>query len=254
MRPSENASEMRDMWRYIHARTIGRVVARLRGPVPDRTAEVQQFLRTAIASRPVFSILQVGAYDGVSNDALHDPIGEFDHVRAVLLEPQPGPFAKLQQRWEGSTRVFPIRAALSDSTGERPLYVIADAFKHRHPFPDQVSSFYRSRVEIACSRYAWRPSADFITSVQVPTVDWRTLVHRYGRFDLVAIDAEGYDAEILEQIDMKNASPEIVLYEHALLPRRVQQRCEQLLRSNGYCVTRFNQNDTLATLSGSPGF
>src|SRR5262245_28422050 len=193
---------MLDMWQYIHARTVGRVVARLRGPVRDRSGDVQQLLRTRIESRPAFSILQVGAYDGVSNDAIHALLGAYDHVRAVLLEPQPGPFASLQERWKGSARVVPIRAALSDATGERPLYVIADAFKHKHPFPDQVSSFYRSRVESACSRYVWRPSAEFIAWIPVPTIDWRTLLGRYGRFDLVAIDAEGYDAEILEQIDL----------------------------------------------------
>jgi FkbM family methyltransferase len=245
---------MRDMWRYIQARTVGRVVARLRGPAPDRTADVQQWLGRLIEARPAFSLLQVGAYDGVSNDAVHELLGSFEHVRAVLLEPQAGPFASLQKRWEGSTRVVPIRAALSDATGERPLYVIADAFKHRHPFPDQVSSFYRSRVELACSRYAWRPSADFITSVQVPTIDWRTLVQRYGRFELVAIDAEGYDAEILQQIDLKDLPPEIILYEHVLLPSRIRKDCEQLLVSHGYAVSQVNQNDTLATLSGLPAF
>jgi FkbM family methyltransferase len=245
---------MRDIWRYIHARTVVRVAARLRGPVPDRTAEVQKFLRTTIESRPAFSILQVGAYDGVSNDAVHDLLRAYEHTRAVLLEPQPGPFAKLQKLWEGNHRIVPIRAALSDSTGERPLYVIADAFKHRHPFPDQVSSFYRWRLEWACSRYVWRPSPGFITSVPVPTIDWRTLVRQFGRFDLVAIDAEGYDAEVLEQIDLTNTPPDIIFYEHSLLPRRVQKRCEQLLTSNGYSVRRVNQNDTLATLSGSPGF
>jgi FkbM family methyltransferase len=244
---------MRDMWRYIHARTVVRVVARLRGPVPDRTAEVQQFLRKTIASRQTFSILQVGAYDGVSNDAIHDLVGAYDHVRAVLLEPQPGPFAKLERLWKGNQRVTAIRAALSAVTGERPLYMIADAYKHRHPFPDQVSSFHRWRVEWACSRYVWRPSADFITSAPVPTLDWRTLFRRYGHFDLVAIDAEGYDAEILEQIDMNQSPPEIILYEHALLPRRVQKSCERRLTSHGYAVARVNQNDTLATLSGSPG-
>ena len=245
---------MRDIWRYIHARTVVRVAARIRGPIPDRTADVQRFLRRNIESHDTCSILQVGAYDGMSNDTLHDLLRDYDHVRAVLLEPQPGPFSTLQKRWERSSRVVPIRAALSESTGERPLYAIADAFKHRHPFPDQVSSFYRWRVEAACSRYNWRPSEAFITSVPVPTIDWRTLVRRYGRFDFVATDAEGYDAEILEQIDMSESPPEIILYEHALLPRRIRKRCEQRLTSNGYTVTRVNQNDTLATLSGSPGF
>lgn len=244
---------MRDMWRYIHARTAGRIAARLRGPIPDRTPEVRQFLRATIAARPTFSILQIGAYDGVSNDALHDVLGSYEQVRAVLLEPQPGPFSLLQNRWAGSARVFPIRAAISDSTGERPLFMIAERHKHRHPFPDQVSSFYRSRVESALSRYVWRPSEDFITSVPVPTIDWSTLVQRYGRYDMVAIDAEGYDAEILEQIDLTHAPPEIILYEHVLLPKRVRARCEARLVANGYSVTRVSQNDTLATLS-LPGF
>ncbi len=244
---------MHDMWRYIHARTFGRVAARVRGPVPDRTADVQRWLRGIIESRPAFSILQIGAYDGVSNDWVHDLLS-YAHTDAVLLEPQPGPFAQLQQLWEGDRRIVPIRAALSDSAGERPLYVIADAFKHRHPFPDQVSSFYRWRVEQACSRYAWRPSPDFITSVLVPTIDWGTLVQRYGRFDLVAIDAEGYDAEILEQIDMVDGPPQIILYEHALLPRGVRKRCEQVLASSGFSVSQVNQNDTLAALIGLPQF
>jgi FkbM family methyltransferase len=243
---------MRDMWRYIHARTVVRVAARLRKPVADRATDVQRLLRQTIESRPEFSILQVGAYDGISNDAVHDLLVAYEHVRAVLLEPQPGPFSLLQERWGGSSRVVPVRAALSDSTGERPLYRIADAFKHKHPFPDQVSSFYRWRVEHACSRYVWRPSEEYITSVPVPTVDWRTLVRRHGRFDFVAIDAEGYDAEVLEQIDLTENPPDIILYEHALLPRRIRKRCERLLTSHGYAVTQVNQNDTLATLAGLP--
>jgi len=246
---------MLDMWRYIHARTVVRVMARLRGPVPDRSAGLQAFLHRTIESRGgAFSILQVGAYDGVSNDSVHGLLDKHPQVHAILLEPQPVPFASLEKRWQGSSRVVPIRAALSDSTGERPLYVIADAYKHTHPFPDQVSSFYRSRVELACSRYVWRPSADFVTSIPVQTIDWATLVRQYGRFDFVAVDAEGYDAEILEQIDFGKDPPEVILFEHALLPRRVRANCEARLRSHGYTLTVVNVYDTLATRSGSPGF
>src|SRR5688572_318932 len=131
---------MRDMWRYIHARTIVRVAARFRGVVPDRTDQLLKFLRSTVESGRVRSILQVGAYDGVSNDSVYDLLRTYEHTRAVLLEPQPEPFAKLETLWAGSKRVTPLRAALSHDTGVRPLYVIADAYKHRHPFPDQVSS------------------------------------------------------------------------------------------------------------------
>jgi FkbM family methyltransferase len=245
---------MRDMWRYIHARTVVRVAARLRGPLPDRSADLQSFLRSTIEARPSFSILQVGAYDGVSNDAVHDLLTAYPHIRAVLLEPQPGPFAELQRRWEGTERVTTLRAALSDRTGQRELYMIADAHKHRHPYPDQVSSFYRSRVEVAYSRYVWRPAADAITSISVPTVDWQSLTARYGAFDFVAIDTEGYDAEILQQIDLVRSAPEIILYEHRLLDRRLQKLCKRRLESHGYSLSRVNNQDTVATRRPSPRF
>ena len=245
---------MREMWRYIHARTVVRVAARLRGPVADRSDELQAFLRRTIEARPAFTILQVGAYDGVSNDAVHDLLTAYEHIRAVLLEPQPGPFAKLETLWEGSTRITSLRAALSDTSGERPLFMIADAYKHQHPYPDQVSSFYRSRVEVAFSRYVWRPAADSITSVSVPTVDWRSLVARYGPFDFVAIDTEGYDAEVLHQIDLGQNPPDIILYEHRLLGHRVQKLCKRRLENHGYSLTRVNNQDTVATRHPSPGF
>jgi len=89
---------MLDMWRYIHARTVVRVMARLRGPVPDRSAGLQAFLHRTIESRG---------------------------GPAVLLDPEPGPFATLKKRWEGCSRVTPIQAALASSTGELPPHVIA---------------------------------------------------------------------------------------------------------------------------------
>ena len=242
------------MWRYIHARTVVRVLARIRAPLPDHTAELQRFLRKIIASRESFSILQVGSYDGVSNDSVHDLLRTFEHTRAVLLEPQPGPYAALQSLWRDIDRVTTLRCALSDKPGDRSLYVIADAHKHRHPFPDQVASFLRSQVEFAYSRYVWRPAPDAITSVAVSVVDWRTLVQTHGPFDLVAIDAEGYDAEILQLIDFSTAPLSIILYEHRCLSSSVQQSCERLLTDRGYLVRRVNGADTLASRLGSPGF
>ena len=242
------------MWRYVHTQTVARVLARLQRPVPDHTAAAERFLRSIIEARERFSVLQVGSYDGVSNDPVHDLIRSYDHIRAVLLEPQPAPFAALENLWRDNARVTPLRCALADQCGERQLYVIAGAHKHRHPFPDQVASFLRSQVEFAYSRYVWRPSSDAITSVAVPAIDWPTLVQRHGPFDMVAIDAEGYDAEILRQMDLTKAPPGIILYEHRCLSNRIQQSCERLLAERGYAVRRINKADTLASRAGSPGF
>ena len=242
------------MWRYLHTQTVARIAARIQGPIPDHAAAADEFLRTTIQAAPAFSVLQVGSYDGISNDPVHDLIRRYDHIRAVLLEPQPAPFAKLQDLWRNNARVTPLRCALGDRCGERPLYVIADAHKDRHPFPDQVASFLRSQVEFAYSRYVWRPPNDAITSVAVPVLDWETLVQRHGPFDLVAIDTEGYDAAILQQIDFSRNAPKVILYEHRCLSRPLQRQCEQLLSRSGYVVKRVNKADTLASRCGAPRF
>jgi FkbM family methyltransferase len=241
------------MWSYIHTRTVARILARLQKAAPDRTSEVVRFLARAIESQTSFSVLQVGSYDGVSNDPVHDLVERYDHVRAVLLEPQPGPYAALEDLWRDTARVTTLRCALSDTTGERPLYVISDEHRHKHPFPDQVSSFLRAQVEFAFSRYVWRPAADAITSVVVPTVDWPTLLKQHGPFDLVVIDAEGYDAEILQLMDLSMESPGIILYEHRCLSSGSRRRCEQLLSRHGYVVRPVNNADTLATRTAIPG-
>ena len=235
------------IWRYVHARTVARIVARLRRPIPDRTDECRRFLQRVVESRPQFSILQVGAFDGVSNDPVHELIRSFHHVRAVLLEPQPAPHAALQRLWQHEARVVPLRMALAAECGERPLFVVADSHAHLHPFSGQVASFSRGHVETACRRYMWRPSADAVTSVPVATIDWRTLVAHHGPFDLVVIDAEGFDGEIVHLIDLSEHVPDIIVYEHCHLTGRMRHRCSTRLQRAGYRVKPVSKTDTLAT-------
>jgi len=233
-------------WVYIHARTVARLWPRVKRPVRDYSRAVDRALRRAIEPRQSFSILQVGAYDGISNDPVYELIRAYPQVRAVLLEPQPGPHAVLEARWQDCPRVIPLRCALAETCGQRPLYVIADDCKSQHPFADQVASFSRWHVERACSRYIWRPSRHCVASVSVPTVDWRTLVDEHGPFDFVAIDAEGYDGNIIHQMDLGKAPPDFIRYEHYLLSRDMRRRAVCTLERAGYVVRQANKADSLA--------
>jgi FkbM family methyltransferase len=242
------------MSRYVHARTVARLKPRLSRRVPDHSHQCQRFLRRIVESQARFSILQVGAFDGVSNDPVHELIRTFRHVRAVLLEPQPAPYAALRRLWQDDARVVPLQVALDAGCGERPLYVIAESHSHLHPFAGQVASFSRGHVETACRRYMWRPSEDAIASVPVATVDWRTLVARHGPFDLVVIDAEGFDGEIVHLIDLSAHPPGIIIYEHCHLARRMRRRCATRLQGAGYLVRHVNKTDTLASRLAPLGF
>jgi hypothetical protein len=68
------------------------------------------------------------------------------------------------------------------------------------------------------------------------------------RIDLLQIDAEGYDAEIVNTIDLERARPHIICYEHMHLSAEQQEGCIQRLVDHGYRIAIGFQN-TIACLS-----
>jgi hypothetical protein len=69
--------------------------------------------------------------------------------------------------------------------------------------------------------------------------------HNVSRLDLLHIDAEGADAEILEQVDFRKYQPSVVLYEHNHLSEGDQENVNQMLDRAGYKCVRI-RIDTLA--------
>jgi hypothetical protein len=54
------------------------------------------------------------------------------------------------------------------------------------------------------------------------------------RVDLLAIDTEGYDAEIIRHIDFGAYRPRLLEYEHYHLPPDEREGCRNLLENLGY--------------------
>jgi hypothetical protein len=83
--------------------------------------------------------------------------------------------------------------------------------------------------------------------MEVPTltIDSLCAAHGIRAFDLVQIDTEGYDYEVVRQIDLDKYQPAIVLYEHYHLRPGEREACELHLESHGYrSISNFF--DTLA--------
>ena len=81
------------------------------------------------------------------------------------------------------------------------------------------------------------------------TLTFASLVERCGveRLDLLQVDAEGYDALILAQVDFERFRPKIVRYEHMHLSQEEQEATIRLLRGHGYLVV-IGFTETLAYL------
>lgn len=71
-----------------------------------------------------------------------------------------------------------------------------------------------------------------------------------AHIDLLHIDVEGYDFELIKQLDLSQLAPHAILYEHMHLSESDKMAAEKLLRDAGYRIQCFSK-DTLATLSVS---
>lgn len=201
-------------------------------------------------SDPCF--LQVGAFDGVSNDVLY-PLVRRHGLRGFLVEPQKDAFARLKANYSDDPRLVFVNAALGATDGTVPLYRI----KPEAQGPEwlhQIASFDKNVIMKHAGQV---PGLEALLQVEnVTCMTFSSLYKKFGidRVDLLQIDAEGYDAELLRLFDVPSRLPAIVRFEHKHLRLRDYESCLETLVSAGYSITVNSSEDTLAYRSqtGSP--
>jgi FkbM family methyltransferase len=130
-------------------------------------------------------VLDVGAYDGVSlsNSRRLIEMG----WEGVLVEPQPGTFARLARLYEGVERVTLVNAALAARGGLRRFFISRRA--------DGEEDFYGAMDEGETRR--WSGAEVSFQEALVSCVEWEELFRSVGRrFAFVTIDVEGGNTEL----------------------------------------------------------
>ncbi len=184
--------------------------------------------------------VEIGANDGVSADFLYYFVKKYKW-RGIALEPVPDIFAKLQRTYQDDKNVIPLCAALAERDGASTFYRVQPG-PGVPDFCKELGSFSR---EIILSHKPLFPAIkQHIVQCDVETVCFDTLVNRFGidKIDVIAIDTEGYDYEVLKQIDFQRFRPSLVIYEHIHLSDKAKSASKALLENFGYDV--HNSRDT----------
>jgi FkbM family methyltransferase len=181
------------------------------------------------------SIVQVGAFDGASNDPVIDAIERYD-CRALLIEPQPEPFSRLQSLHADRDNVHLLNVAIGDIDGERDFFTVE--LDGMPEWVAQLASFDRETIE-GHQRYMPAGCQIRVQSTKVKTMTFETALDAAGMetVDVLQIDAEGYDLELLKLFDIPRREPIIVNFEHAHLSRSDRVSAVDLLVAAGYQVT-----------------
>ena len=184
---------------------------------------LKHFMEYAMEKHAVdneFVILQIGAFDGSYMDALSEILAKSGHYRAILVEPQPTPFKKLQQKYSNRSDIVTVNAAISDSTGIATLYV------------DKAQSTPLASLNRDHARHLNRGKP-----LKVPCMTLSDLAVSVGvtRLDAVIVDAEGYDLKILQLLfETTSFRPMVIQCEFFSLNSHDRQRLATLLSDYGY--------------------
>ena len=219
------------------------------------------FLKSAQPSE--FFFIQIGTHNGVSNDHLHNFIIKFG-LRGILVEPQPHVFTELKHNYRNCPTASLENVAIADEDGEKTFYTINPELGFLQ-YCNQVASLNRDHtrrmIEYHIANQAipevikefktrGMTADDCIVAQTVQSSTFSTLLakHNVSKYDLLQIDAEGYDFEVLKAAEIDRYKPSFINYEHEHLSKEDRQESWRFLKGLGYHLFTHSTGDTAAYL------
>jgi FkbM family methyltransferase len=211
--------------------------------IRDPSLFVRSSLRYVVANElitnPRMTFLQIGAFDGACEDDLRELITAHN-LRGVLVEPQPGAFARLKQTYRNQKQVTLLQAAIAETEGTRELYCqrgpasMTASFDRRHLLKHNI------------------PERDIVSqTVPCHTVESALRAAGLNQVDLIQIDAEGYDWPIIRSIDFVRTKPRIIRFEYRHMSDDDADACIAHLALNGYRFV-LESHDIIAVRVAEP--
>ena len=189
-------------WKYIAWKT---------NPVPR--------IRKAMAGRAPVNVLVIGANDGPSTDPIFPLMQEHPEWRGTFVEPVPYLFAKLKKNYAGKAHCTFVNAAVSTAAGALKFHYVSPQARLDHPeFPTWVEQLGTFDKKIITDALDGRLEP-YIAEAEVEAVTLRELLARaqITAIDVLLIDTEGHDWKILQQLDLQQFQPGVILFEYCFL-------------------------------------
>jgi FkbM family methyltransferase len=200
--------------------------------------------RTFEARENVFFV-QIGSNDGSRGDPLYAAVRRHGHWRGILVEPVPFVFERLKNNYDNDPRLIFENVAIAEGAKTLPFYYVSENAKL--PFGgelpewyDQLGSFNPAHIVKHLGDWI----APFVVSapVQCSTLPDLLAKHKISHIDLLHIDAEGYDATILNQFALSRFAPRLIMFEHKHLEPAEKAEIRNRLAKVGYRQKQIGDN------------
>lgn len=200
-----------------------------------------------------FSVVQVGANDGITHDPIHKFIKR-DNWTGVLLEPQKLVFDKFLSRiYRKNENITVLNAAMSDKDGESSIYKIGFCDSR---WATGLSTFDKATLEKAftsghvqrkCAKEGIlvpKDESQHIVEEKVQVISSDSIVSNYQleKVDLLMIDTEGFDFEIIKLFNLAKHKPGLIIFEHSHLSDLDYSDCIKHLTNHDYISKKDGAN------------
>jgi len=205
---------------------FGKVAPRVRGSLSLKNVLAKNYP----ADRP-FSFIQVGAWDGVGYDSLYEFV-KAHNTKGVVIEPLPDYFKQLVANYSFNPAIVPVNKAVHPYLKEIELFRVDP--DRTQGLPDWAGGI--ASIDPEHHKKSGIPSAVIIKQ-RVPSDHLMNIIKENfpGKdADLVQIDTEGFDYQVLQQIDFSYIKPDLVRFEYINLDQATTANAIKLLKQNGY--------------------
>jgi FkbM family methyltransferase len=178
--------------------------------------------------------VQIGSNDGEQLDPLRREILSRTWT-GLMVEPVPYVFRRLVANYGHLSRITLANVAIADHDGTATLFHLPESDDPElWEWYHALASFRRDVV--AAHEHLIPDIAKRIEPLDVPCLTFDSLCRSYGlaNVDLVQIDTEGFDFEIIKEIDLDVYRPLVLMFEHLHFDEPTRRACRDHLRAHGY--------------------
>lgn len=189
------------------------------------SARFRDHIFASLSANGKVKFLQIGAMDGKAFDPLHKAIRR--HLwTGLLVEPMPDMMKKLQANYADIEGLEFAELAIAEVTEKRTMKRVCAAAIDAGRVPlwaAGLSSLAPERTALSGRALTTEQFAAIereVEEIEVECVTFPELAarHQIGSFDILQVDAEGYDYNILQQIDLSRYRPQTIQIEIVNLP------------------------------------
>jgi FkbM family methyltransferase len=180
------------------------------------------------------SFVQIGAGDGVSGDPIHQLIIRHRWT-GVMVEPVPYLFNQLTRNYAGLAGLRFENCAIGETSGNAKFWYLRES--QNEQLPNWYNQLGTLKLENLLKHESELPDLkSLIVQHEVRCKSLRELILSAARttFDLLLVDAEGYDDAIVKQVDGESVNPNLIVFERKHLDQSQTEICYQHLRFLGY--------------------